>query len=552
MFCRALTLMLTMSTITLGEMTLPDSVKTNIERRIDHGLNAGIVVGLVEERDGKAATEYWSFGVTKAGESRKIDENTIFEIGSITKAFTGILLADMVERGEVKLIDPIDTYLPKGVTAPSRDGKSITLESLATHRSGLPRLPDNLTISDSSDPYADYSPDLLHAFLSKHELSRGVGEKYEYSNLGMGLLGHLLGQAAKQSYESLVVERICKPLKLKDTRMNLNRRQAKRFATGHVGVDPVEHWTMQDCLASCGALRSSAKDMIRFLSANLGLAKSSPMDALKMAQARRHNAGTADVHVGLGWHINTRFNRTIVWHNGGTGGFRTFCGFDPQSKRGVVVLSNTSNSVDDIGFHLLEPKYTLESIPDKAVVPVDVLAEYAGYYELQPSVIIHVTADGKRLFAQLTGQERYEVYAESPTTFFYTVVDAKLIFDRDDAGKVHQVQLDQFGVKRPAKRLENYEPPVRNVIEVDTETLKRYEGRYQLGPGAIIDVALDGDQLTAQITGQPRFPIFAETKTRFFYKVVDAQIDFSADDDGKASKLTLHQGGMDHHAGRLK
>ena len=545
-------IMLVSATVSLAQPTLPDSVRTNIERRIEHGLNAGIVVGIVEDHDGKAVTDYWSFGVMKAGESRKVDEKTIFEIGSITKAFTGLLLADMVGRGDVRLDDAISKYLPSGVKAPSRDGKAITLVSLATHRSGLPRLPDNMTMTDVADPYADYTSDLLHAFLTEHQLTRAVGDTYEYSNLGMGTLGHMLGLAAKKPYEELIVERICKPLKLKDTRLTLKRKQTKRFATGHVGVDPVEHWTMQDCLAGCGALRSSARDMTRFLAANFGLIETPLNEALRDAQTVRHDAGNPDVHVGLGWHVNTRFDRTIVWHNGGTGGFRSFCGFDPKQKRGVVVLSNTSNSVDDIGFHLLEDQYTLEPIPERVVVPIDVLAEYAGYYELQPGVIITITNDGSRLFAQLTGQDKFEVYAESPTTFFYTVVDAKLIFDRNAAGKVHQVRLDQFGAKRPAKRMDNYKPPVRAEIDVAADILRRYVGRYQLGPGVVIKIALDGKQLTAQVTGQPPFSVFAETEKRFFYKVVEAQIEFEVDGDGKVPALVLHQGGVDHHAIRIK
>lgn len=549
-----LTGLLIASLLSAGDaIELPENVRTSIERRIEHGMNAGIVVGIVAERDGKLETEYWSFGVMKAGERAKVGPDTIFEIGSITKAFTGILLADAVERSEAKLDDPIDKFLPEGVTAPTRSGKKIMLEHLATHRSGLPRLPDNLMPTDDADPYADYSAKLLHEFLSSHELQRDIGAQYEYSNLGAGLLGHLLSLSAEKSYEDLVVERICKPLKMKDTRLTLSRSQQKRFANGHVGMDPVAHWTMRDCLVACGALRSTAKDMTRFLAANMKAIDSPLTNAMGLARTIRRDAGSGEVHVGLGWHINTRFDTTVVWHNGGTGGFRSFCGFVPDRKRGVVVLSNTSNSVDDIGFNLLESQYELEEIPQKVKVSKKVLAEYAGFYELQPGFVFDITAKDGRLFAKLTGQQQLEVFPESETVFFYTAVDAKLIFERDASGKVHQLRLDQFGMKRPAKKLANYTPPTPRVeVPVDRKILKRYEGKYQLVPGVVFDVRLQGDQLTAHITGQSRLPIYPESETKFFYKAVDAQITFVMGDKEVAGKLILHQSGLDRPANRIE
>ncbi len=546
-------ILLAASPVVATPIKLPDPVRASLERRVDQGINAGIVVGIVEERSGKVETAFWSFGVLETGKPDEVGPDTIFEIGSITKTFTATLLADMVERGDMKLEDPINRFLPKGVKSPSRSGQTITLEHLATHRSGLPRLPDNFMPANDGNPYADLTPETLHEFLSKHELSRDVGEAYEYSNLGVGLLGHALALATGKSYGELVSERICRPLKMRDTGTTLSRSQQNRFATGHAGAESVRHWTFLSCMAGCGALRSTARDMTRYLSANMGLVDSPLSAAMRNAHKIRRDTNSPYVHIGLGWHINTRFDTTVVWHNGGTGGFRTFCGFVPDRKRGVVVLSNTSRSVDDLGFHLLESKYDLDDIPQTVTVPNKVLEEYVGHYQLQPGALFDITTKDGRLFAQMTGQESYEVYPESKTTFFYTIVEARLIFDRDANGKVHQVRLDQFGMKRPAKRLTDYTPPPPRVaIQVDKKILRRYEGRYQLVPGVIFDVHLRDDQLTVHITGQSRQPVYAESKTKFFYKSVEAQITFVLEGTDVVNELILHQGGLDRRAKRIE
>ena len=153
--------------------------------------SVGIVVGLV----GSTGRRVIAYGALDKGDSRLLNGDTIFEIGSVTKVFTSLLLADMVARNEVALNDPIAKYLPSDVKTPGRNGQSITLEDLATHTSGLPRLPTNFAPKDPANPYADFSVPQLYEFLSTYTLSRDIGSQYDYSNLGGGLLGHLLHDA---------------------------------------------------------------------------------------------------------------------------------------------------------------------------------------------------------------------------------------------------------------------------------------------------------------------------------------------------------------------
>jgi CubicO group peptidase (beta-lactamase class C family) len=240
------------------------TIRAILQNRVDTRRATGLVVAILDHGKTGLYTAGTS-GVTGV----PLDGNTLFEIGSITKVFTSSLLADMVARGEVKLDDPVAKYLPKTVRVPSRNGKQITLLDLATQTSGLPRLPGNLKPKDEANPYADYTVDQLYAFLSSYELTRDPGSQYEYSNLGVGLLGHALALRGGKSYEDLLVDRILRPLRMDDTRITLSPSQKARLAPGHsVSGDIVPNWDLPT-LAGAGALRSTANDLLKFLAANL-------------------------------------------------------------------------------------------------------------------------------------------------------------------------------------------------------------------------------------------------------------------------------------------
>jgi D-alanyl-D-alanine-carboxypeptidase/D-alanyl-D-alanine-endopeptidase len=325
-----------------------------IKERVDGKRSTGIVVGLLDA-DGK--TRIIAYNERGHGEGA-FDENSVFEIGSITKAFTGALLADMVSRGEVALADPVSKYLPSNVRMPSRGGKQITLLDLATQTSALPRLPGNMKPADIMNPYADYSVEQMYAFLSTVELTRDIGAQYEYSNLGVGLLGHVLALRAGKPYEQLVTERILAPLGMTSTSITLNEDQKKRLAPGHnIGGLVTRNWDLPT-LAGAGALRSTVVDMLKFMRANLDSTSSATAKRIQLAN-RSHRPINAQGEIGLAWHIRKANGRTLVMHNGGTGGYRTFTGFDQTNKRAVVVLTNSALSSDDIGIHLLDPTVPL-------------------------------------------------------------------------------------------------------------------------------------------------------------------------------------------------
>ena len=226
------------------------------------GKHAGIVVGILRGGDQWVA----GYGSFDAGQQPP-DEDAIFDIGSVTKVFTTLVLAEMVLRGEVALDDPAQKYLPSTLQMPKWRGQEITLFHLATHTSSLPRLPGNLwkTIKDQANPYANYQVSDMYEFLSGYKLKRPIGSRVEYSNLGMGLLGHILGLVAGKSYEELVSERILRPLGMNHTSIALSPEQQGRLAPGHTSDGKVTaNWDIP-ALAGCGALRSTAGDVLRFL-----------------------------------------------------------------------------------------------------------------------------------------------------------------------------------------------------------------------------------------------------------------------------------------------
>ena len=339
------------------ETNISDEVKKSIKERIKNGEGVGLVVGFIDTQGKK---EYFSYGTSTKNGDEPVDENSVYEIGSISKVFTCIALADMVLNGELNLDDPAETYLPDTVKMPSRNGNKITLEHLAANNSALPRMPYNFRPKDPNNPYADYTVENMYDFLSTYTLQRDVGDTYEYSNLGMGLLGHILSLKAGMDYEQLIIERICHVLEMEDTVITLTAAMKERLAQGHNPVGEVPNWDIPT-LAGAGALRSTANDMLTFLGANMGIDRSSVSSAMEMTHEPRIDAGKA-MSVGLGWHIRDNGITQIIWHNGGTGGYRTFCGFIKDKKVGVIVLSNMNISADDIGFHLLDNSYALKKI----------------------------------------------------------------------------------------------------------------------------------------------------------------------------------------------
>jgi CubicO group peptidase (beta-lactamase class C family) len=519
---------------------LPERVKTAAQERVETGMVRTLVIGVV---DGDRS-EVTAFG--KLDDGQAPDGNTVYEIGSITKTFTATLLAREVLAGHLKLDTPVAQLLD-GFKVPSRNGKEITLGTLATQHSGLPRLPANMRPADPANPYADYDAAKLKAFLADYELPRDPDASYEYSNLGFGLLGYALAQSQHVNYATLVGDGILKPLGMTMTGLAFTDEMRVHPAPGHDDDGrPVKNWDF-DALAGAGAIRSTANDMLRYLKANMGIEPSPLAEAMILAHAPRSDMNR-NMRIGLAW-MTTR--RGIVWHSGGTGGYRSFLGFDAERRRGVVVLCNTVFDIDDLGFATLNPNARLRAAFKAVTLPDASLDDYVGTYRLTDKMLIKIfrMKDKDGLFARATGQAAFPIFASAPNEFFARVGGISATFTRDGAGAVTGLVLHQNGDK-PAPKLSAAELPSEpKEIELDATALGEYVGKYKFDFG-VLDVALKDDHLEAKLGAQPSFPVFASGSDQFFYKIVDAQLTFERNPDRRVAAVVLHQNGRDMRAVR--
>lgn len=435
----------------LAAPTLDAAMRERAENLVRDGKHASLVIAVI---DGKDSAVY-GFGRARPGDSGVPDADTVYEIGSVTKTMTGLLLADAVVAGKARLDQPVAELLP-AYAIPGLAGQQITVGQLATQFSGLPRLPANLAPADMRNPYAGYGETQLRTFLAGHTLTRAPGAAYEYSNLAYGLLGTAMATQANMSYEELLQARIFRPLGMVSTFTAGTPALRARLAPGHlVDGKPAANWDFQ-AIAGAGAVRSSARDMIAYMQSYMRSA--SPAQQLAVQPQRMlagEGGGDGVKRIGLAWMLDQVKGRPFAWHNGQTGGYASFAGYTLDGKRGVVVLSSTARDVDGLGVGVLLPgSLSPPNGPAPKEIAIDPaeLAQYAGQYALAPTFVLSVRQGPDGLLVGATGQPEAPVYASAKDTFFYKVVEAQLVFQRDAQGAVTGVVLHQNGHALPGKR----------------------------------------------------------------------------------------------------
>jgi hypothetical protein len=305
-------------------------------------------------------------------------------------------------------------------------------------------------------------------------------------------------------------------------------------------------------LAGAGGIRSTAADMLRYLKANMGLIQTPLAAAMTMAQQPRLDMDKND-RIGLVWMTRSTPDEggTVIWHNGETGGYASFVGFTSDRRHGVVVLTNTNFLVDDLGFAALLPNAKLSPAHKAIALPAAMLDQYIGTYRLTETMVLKVNRGGDHLISQATGQDTLPLFASAPDEFFAKGVGITVSFTRDASGAVTGLVVHQKG-DYPAPKLGPADlPDAPKTVTLDPAMLKDYVGTFQLRPNILLDVTLADAQLSVQLTGQSAFPVYPSAKDRFFYKVVDAQIDFERDPSGAVTALVLHQNGHDLRATRV-
>ena len=416
---------------------------------IDGEFAVGCTVGVI---DGDAALVR-GYGLVSPDGDRVPDGATVYEIGSISKVFTGLLLADAVERGLVSVDDEVQRLLPDGTRVPAADGRPIRLRDLTTHSSGLPRLLPGPS-PDPADPYAHLTPERLLAGLATVSLRGKPGERYEYSNLGAGLLGHaLVLRNGAASYGDLLAERIARPLALDDTVVALDDAARARLAPPFDGdLQPSHNWDLA-ALAGAGGIRSTADDLLKFARAQLHPAGGTLASAIASSHQPLFTDGK-DTTVAYGWHVAD--GGATLWHNGQTGGYHGFLAVQPGRGRAVCILANGARGESDqVGRAILQRLGGGPLLPlqvEKAVaVDRALLQRCVGDYRNDGGARFAVKLAARGLVARLDDQPVLRLHARSPTEYYYRAVEASLTFevagDRAVALELHQGGHDQRFVR---------------------------------------------------------------------------------------------------------
>jgi serine-type D-Ala-D-Ala carboxypeptidase/endopeptidase len=562
--------------------TLPKEVVKSIEKRIKLGLNPSIVVGIVD----KDGMHYFNFG-KKSANGSAADEHTIYEIGSITKTFTAILLAQQEIDGKLKIDDPIKNYLPPQVKVPQRGKKEITFGNLSDHTSGLPRDPDNMTGSSLANKYASYTVDSMYAFLSKYKLKRDVGSNYKYSNLAQGLLGHILALNAGLTYDSLMIKTIASPLGMKETKITFDEEMKKNLAIGHSDIAEVQNLDLPT-LAGAGAIRSSTSDMLKYLAANMGLIQTPLQSAMNKTHEVRHNKGqpltirmalgmllglSHNTRTGLGWAINNGKKGDIIWHGGTTNGYLAFAGFVKETGKGVVVLTNSrEGDIFDIGLHLLNPGFKLKPVGKptitlefkKIIDSNGVEAAKNHFYDLKKSKpkkcegIINKLGDAYMKWNINTALALFKINVEMyPKSFKVynsygkallkngqqdlAIENYKKSVELNPRNMVGIQALEKMGIKIQVEK-----------VEVSEVTLQTYVGTYKK-PGFTFVITKEGKQLFCEVIGQGKFELFAKNSKEFFPTIFNGQIIFNAKGKkGTVKSLTYFYDGKKYNFIKIK
>jgi D-alanyl-D-alanine-carboxypeptidase/D-alanyl-D-alanine-endopeptidase len=438
-----------------------DEIRKTLADRIGANENdVGIIVGVI----GPQGRRIISYGHCNAGDSRPVDGDTVFEIGSITKAFTALLLADMIGKNEVALADPVAKYLPADIKVPERSGRSIALVDLAAHTSGLPFMPENAP--PLNDPAAaKYSVADLKQFLVGLQLKRDIGSEWEYSNIGYWVLSEALSSRAGRDYETLMRNRVIAPLKLANTDFSLSPKMKANLAVGHdAALQPapvVSALPIYSLMPAAGGLYSTANDLLTFLAVAMGYERSPVAPAIDATLSTRRPTGGSNEQA-LGWTVIGKGDDQLIYRDGGTYGFASSMAWDPKKRIGVVVLSNQQGDVNDIARHLLRPDFPLAKPTNtkhtEIAIDLALLDKYVGRYEAQGEGIFTVARENNFLTMESPadwGLPKLRIRPESPQDFFATELPVRVAFKTDNNGSVTGLLIypprGQKGV--PANRL---------------------------------------------------------------------------------------------------
>jgi serine-type D-Ala-D-Ala carboxypeptidase/endopeptidase len=516
-----------------------DEVQAALELRFKGDrTGACIAAGVID--NGAIATAYYC---ADPKSQRPYDEHTAFEIGSITKTMTAALLAEFIARGEVMLDDPIAKLLPPGTVVPSFNGHEITIGDIVTHSSGLPSIPAGYRPADMNNPYADVTErDLLDA-LAATKLTREPGSKWEYSNFAVIVLSYALAKRSGKDFETLLRERLLEPLGMNETYI-AKPPPGVHLAQGHLpGGEPAIPWDFHPDMAGVGGVRATLPDMLKYLEGELGTRDSAITPALGRTQ---DFVATVSGHkMAINWNMVTPKGHSYLIHEGGTGGYSSFAGFDHAAKRGVVLLCDTAltatGGLGSLGLHLLDSGIPAGLPRLVATADAKLIDALSGKYRLQGGLGIELRHKDSGLTIQADGQPEFEMGFDSSGDFYPLKFDALLRPKRKADGS-YAFTWFQLGSEQEAARIGAPAAAASRWTPSEAQ-LADYPGLYPLTPNFGLRIFATGAKLFVQGTNQGSIEIAPVERDVFVADPVGAEIDFARDGGDKVIALTLKQRG---------
>lgn len=511
-----------------------DYVSQRLDDAIEQEFIGAAVVGVYDSGE----VHYLSKGRLSKGSEVKPNETTLFEIGSITKVFTAALTQALVDSEVLSWDSTIETAL-KNWRMVNNDVRDISLRELATHSSGLPRMPLNWRAIDPLDPYVGYDRQKLQAFISRFDPPQ-LQKVSAYSNLGFGLLGNIAANAAQQSYLDALTELVLDPLGMQNTSIGITQESRANLAQGFAQGAMIPNWNFES-LEGAGALLSSAEDLVKFIRSNIEHDDSPISRSLQQLQQIQVKPNQA-----FGWATQQgEMDDLVFWHSGLTGGYASFIAVSPSKSKGWVVLTTSSHGglVNEIGRSFFTP------VADSK--PLD-LSGYVGVYRLAGNTFMTISERNNQLFGQATGQAQFPLTHVEDRKYKFDPAGIALTFQNPRRDKSNSFAMTQGTQTIKANRVEDrLGIPKRMEIEIEEEILEDYAGNFRLAPRAVLTVLHRNGQLFAMMTDQPTFPIFPMGKDKFFYKQVDAELLFQRNSEGDVTSLTLIQAG-EHQLPKIK
>ena len=505
-------------------------------------------IAVLVARDGNVLYKK-GFGYADIKNKIPVTPDTKFRIGSVTKQFTAAAILKLQENNLLNVNDKLSKFIPDFPR-----GDEVTIHQLLTHTSGIHSYTSKADFMDKVTKTV--LPDTLINLIKKDPYDFSPGEKMLYNNSGYFLLGYIISKVSGKPYEIYLKETFFDPLQMENTGVHYAgiklEHEAKGYSKKNNKYDDAINWDMS-WAGAAGAIYSTVDDLLKWNQALYGgkVLNEKSMNAAVTPVALKNGEEPA-MRYGYGLGLNKFRGKDIIGHSGGLHGFITQLSYYPKEKLTVVMFSNTDEP--EVNFDptkiaeafLWDKMDKQTSYVELAVKPTN-LQRFAGRFELLNIGVITITPENNKLYAQLSGQPKFEIFAMSEDEFFWKVVDARIKFVKDDKGEISHTILFQNGQELKAKKLKE-----EVIIEINPAILDNYTGKYKLNDNIVVTILKENNKLFAQPTNQPKLEMLPLSDTDFVIKEINAKLSFIKEENGKVNKIKLNMNSMNSELPRIE